>query len=220
MAGIRLSAAQSNLLKLVYNEPVQRASCERLRELLGDQAPFLEQYALGLTPKKLLRNDQDTGGYRMTDSGRMAVQQRFPELTGKSSVKREEDLYAPFLAAIKSYHAAVYPNEKCHFMDIAIRKKQGQWRNPDVFGARFPVYKMLNVRTPQISTYEIKKWGGWDLTSVYQTATHTEFAHRSFLVLEWSPEVVYEEAPPLFQIPQLESACSRFGVGLMTMEKW
>jgi hypothetical protein len=68
-----------------------------------------------------------------------------------------------------------------------------------------------------VITYEAKLWGRWDITAVFEAASHARFAHEGYLVLEWIENSFSIDDPRLDQIVR---ECRRFGIGLLTLEAY
>jgi hypothetical protein len=70
-----------------------------------------------------------------------------------------------------------------------------------------------------ITTYEVKQWNRWDVTAVFEAASHARFAHETWVVLEW-PTSAGELVLPDPRVDHLVRECQRFGVGLATLQPY
>lgn len=148
------------------------------------------------------------GGIRLSSTrARIDV---LPEV--KSSVDKEKDLYAPFIRALEA--AALENDEVALLFDTSNLRKIGKWSNPDVTKVAIRSFPIIRSHKVLVTTFELKQWKRWNVDAVYESASHRRFAHESNLVLEWAKDVDVDG------LEEIISACSRFGVGLITMHPY
>jgi hypothetical protein len=73
-------------------------------------------------------------------------------------------------------------------------------------------YAFIPGRFIDIITFEVKPEGSWDVSGVFETASHSRFATKSYLLL-YVPQG--QEVPPDV-LDRLQKESERFGVGLGT----
>lgn len=159
----------------------------------------------GLAEKYVCRG----GGLRLTRKGERDVSSE-PE--GASAFEREDSIYSPLIAALE--HEA---DEGSVVFETASLRKRGKWQNPDVTEIRVDVFPRLRQRRTLLISYEAKLWGRWDINAVFEAASHARFAHEGYLVLEWIEKNFSLDDPRLDQVVR---ECRRFGIGLITLEKY
>lgn len=156
------------------------------------------------------------GGIRLTRTGEKNVPS--DAAIGSSSVNKEADLYQPLM----SYLARQAEEDEtqvvvCGTHDL---RAHGRWQNPDVTAIAIDAYKFLRRTRVVVTTYEVKQWPRWDVDAVFEAASHRRFAHESYVVLEWDPNVVFSLAEPTHRIDRIARECQRFGIGLQTMQRY
>lgn len=148
------------------------------------------------------------GGVRLTNKG--LKQKVLPE--SGSAVGKEVELYAPFKKALL---AEVDENEEAAIvLDTSALRIRGKWSNPDITKVSVQRYPIQRLHKVVITTYEVKQWGRWNVEAVFEAASHRRYANEAYVVLEWAKDV------PVEGTEYLESACSRFGVGLITLHPY
>ncbi len=130
----------------------------------------------------------------------------------QSSVEKERDLYTPFADALTS---EAEENEECAMVsDTSSLRKSGKWSNPDITKISIRTFPILRTSKVILTTYELKQWGRWNLEAAFEAASHRNFAHQSYVVLEWAKDF------PIEGLDEIGQACGRFGVGLMTLHPY
>ena len=134
----------------------------------------------------------------------------------KSAVGSESDLYDPFAVALRN--EAKENEENAIVLNTSALRKSGKWSNPDLTKISVRSFPIIRTNKVHLTTYELKQWGRWNLEAAYEAASHSKFAHQSYVVLEWAKDFPVEGLDGLMQV------CGRFGVGLMTLQphykKW
>lgn len=92
------------------------------------------------------------------------------------------------------------------------RNTGGKWTRPDITLVAVRVYPFVPGKSIEVISFEIKPWNNLDVAGVFETASHSDFAHRSYLLIH-APGTVDESA-----YERLEQLAERFGVGLVTFE--
>jgi hypothetical protein len=171
------------------------ARYEKVRTELIDQ---------GIAEKYVCRG----GGLRLTKKGEKQVS---PTDEAKSSVDKEQDLYDPLVKAL------LHEDPKSIAFDTASLRKRGKWQNPDVTQISVEVYPRLRRRRVLLTTFEVKQWGQWDVSGVFEAASHARFAHEGLVVLEWPAKEPFSLSDP--RLDNWVRECRRFGIGFATLEK-
>jgi hypothetical protein len=145
-----------------------------------------------------------------------AVNEAPPE---RASTVLEKDLYAPFLAWLRS----TWPENSGEGLQEAIdastpkghKKSSGTWSRADIVELRIDNYGLLPAGHRiqlELCSYELKRQGTPQIEWIYEAAAQARWAHRSTLVLEapdsaWRPE------------ERFLGDLRRFGLGLYLMHK-
>lgn len=156
----------------------------------------------GLTEKYACRG----GGLRLTRKGEREIA---PHYEATSSVDRESDLYQPLVDALQ------HDDPSSIAFDTASLRKRGKWQNPDVTQISIEVYPYLRRLRVLLTTYEVKQWGSWNVSGVFEAASHARFAHEGLIVLEW-PEKMFSLSDP--RLGNIVRECQRFGIGIATLQ--
>ena len=94
------------------------------------------------------------------------------------------------------------------------RATGGKWSRPDITVVAVQVYDLLPTKYLDVITFEVKPEGSWDVAGVFEAASHSRAATRSFLAIH-----VPRSDPPLVDaMERLIEECERFGIGLMTFK--
>lgn len=90
----------------------------------------------------------------------------------------------------------------------------GKWTRPDITVVTVRSYPFIPTKIVDIISFEIKPANDTDVKGVFETASHTKFAHKSYLAIHL-PSVETSDMARL----RLQEECERFGVGLIFFEK-
>jgi len=156
------------------------------------------------------------GGIKLTNKGRREVKD-IPK-KGKSGVKTESELHD----GLTRYLIETSRDDETDVLVINTgikSKRRGKWQNPDVTEIAIDHYHHLRKSEVRITTYEVKRWGYFDVQAVYEAASQKRFAHEAFVVLEWDRTVTFSLTDTTYKVDQIFRECQRYGVGLSTLEK-
>jgi len=174
-----------------------------------------------------VRKELVEGGFLIRGKGRggsvailppVADSKLTPPKKGKLFVRRESELYEPLKGYLdKAWGEGV---EDGDFFEVRVtgsarrrKKASGQWSRPDVTLVQVNSYEYLPQPVLEVSTFEVKKFSDAEkISSVYEAAAHSRWAHFSFLVAE-VPDSEFE-FPDRFM-----SELERFKIGLILMWK-
>lgn len=152
------------------------------------------------------------GGIRLTRKGE---KETGGEEEASSTVDNEAALYKPFVAFLEAQagedgiQAVVCPTHQL--------KARGQWQNRDVSRLAIEFYKNLRKVRVAVTTYEVKQFPRWNVSAVYEAASHHRFSHEAYVVLEWPNGVEFSLTDPTYKLDQIARECQRYGVGLATL---
>lgn len=129
--------------------------------------------------------------------------------------KKERELYPDVLEIVKGPWA----NEKGIAENsvaciTANNRTPGKWRNPDISMISVMSYDFIPGKTMELTTFEIKANGCFDVQGIFETASHFVVAHRSYLMIQDRNKL--RDSDPNYE--RLVSLLPRFGVGLVLFE--
>src|SRR5216683_953531 len=90
----------------------------------------------------------------------------------------------------------------------------GKWTRPDVTLVSVGNYPFIPGKSVEVITFEIKPVDAYGVEGVYEAASHSAFANKSYLALHMGGS--NDDAEDLLE--RLEKEAVRFGVGLVTFE--
>ena len=128
----------------------------------------------------------------------------------------EDSLYTPMHDTIKR---SWVKNDQIENFVSKITARQGRrdtggrWTRPDITLVAVRLYPFIPGKSIEVITFEIKPWNYLGVEGVFETASHSAFAHRSYLMIH-AAKSIYEL--PAYE--RIERECVRFGVGLITCE--
>lgn len=93
------------------------------------------------------------------------------------------------------------------------RHTGGKWTRPDIALVSVKTYAYIPGKTIDLITFELKTHTNYGIESVFEAAAHSQFAHRSYLVI-----YLPEGRPNTEEFDRIEKECKRFGVGLLIFE--
>ena len=132
----------------------------------------------------------------------------------KESYKDERSLYKDFLQTIESKYTKDMgiKNYICEDTSSQGRKNtHGIWNRPDITLIAVNTYSYYPGKVMDVITFEIKHHSNVSIAGVFETASQSRFASKSYFCLYlpkgWSEkEEDYE---------RIQNECERFGVGLL-----
>jgi hypothetical protein len=163
----------------------------------------------GLIQKYICRG----GGIRLTRQGEKAVPHE--EDGAESTVPKEADLYEPLAQFLRDQSEE--DEVEATVCDTHVLKQRGQWQNPDITRIAVAYYRHLRRMHVVVTTYEVKQFPRWDVSVVYEAASHHRFSHQALVVLEWPNKENFSLTDPTHKLDQIARECQRSGVGLCTL---
>jgi hypothetical protein len=145
--------------------------------------------------------------------GSVRLQNPIKEKVVISKIKKEADLYKPFIDYVQNLW--VKDNEINNYIvqNTANQGKKytgGKWTRPDITLITVKTYTFTPGRHLEVITFEIKNEGQYDVASVFETASHSVFAHKSYLSIACPNGEPDDE---IFE--RIEDLCKEFGIGLL-----
>lgn len=154
------------------------------------------------------------GGIRLTRAGEREVK---GEEQIASSVDNEAALYRPLIAFLEEQ--AAEDEMEAVVCSTHQLKARGQWQNPDLSRITIDYFRNLHKVRVSVTTYEVKQFPRWNVSAVYEAASHHRFSHEAYVVLEWPKEVDFSLTDPTYKLDQIARECQRHGVGLATLHQ-
>lgn len=156
------------------------------------------------------------GGIRLTTRGESSVPT--DENGPQSTVKAEKNLYQPLIKLLEQQSSE--DETASIVINTADLRKKGTWQNPDVTQVLIERYPYLKKTEIIVQTFEVKQWGRWDISVVFESASHKRFSHEAAIVLEWPNGAVFSLSDPTYKLDEIARECRRFGVGLYTLRPY
>ena len=132
----------------------------------------------------------------------------------KTSIKKKERaLYEPLKKGLQKWSRNEgYPDD-CIIEIIGGRGKKGGgvYSKPDLVLFAQKKYRYTPLKRTDVLTFEVKTADGYSIDSVYETAAHSRFANKSYLVIQ--------KPPSAFADARVEKECIRFQVGLIIVDR-
>lgn len=129
--------------------------------------------------------------------------------------KKETSLYRPFLDTINGDWAK--SNSIRDFVcEITAHKGRkdtgGRWTRPDITVVAVRTYPFIPGKNLEVITFEIKPIGAYGIEGVFETASHSAVANRSYLALHVPKD--FDDS----QLERISREVERFNIGLITFE--
>lgn len=139
----------------------------------------------------------------------------------KSTKVRESTLYAKVDHYIQK--AWVKDNGIAHFVlektaSQGKKKTGGKWTRPDFALVALKSFPYIPGKFLELITFEVKPQDDYRIEGVFETAAHSRFSTRSYLLIHSSSGVSDTE-----EFQRVERECERFGLGLIVFtdpEDW
>jgi hypothetical protein len=134
----------------------------------------------------------------------------------KKARMKESELYDPFMKAIKEFW--VKDNDIDDYLiannaNQSKKKTGGRWTRPDITLISMKNYQFVFGKIMEVITFEIKPEDNFGVESVFQTASQSVFAHKSFLCIHLTTG-----KPETEEFDRITRQCELFGVGLIVFE--
>lgn len=126
---------------------------------------------------------------------------------------RERDLYPQIVRAVDNWARDLGYSKLRFVVDISSqgsRRTGGKWTRPDIVMVSLENYSCIPGKNLEVITFEIKPAWSWGIEAVFEAASHSRFATKSYLVLHKNGEPSDAEL-----LERIEDECRRFGVGLI-----
>lgn len=185
-------------------------SRKHLRENFGVEVYWQVRNAL-IEEGKLERGRGKGGSVRMVGD---VIK---PLKTKSHKYRKESQLYDPFHRTIQKDWVEVY--DITDFVsEVSAHKGRkitgGKWTRPDVTLVSIGNYPFIPGKSVEVITFEIKPADAYGVEGVYEAASHSAFANKSYLAVHMAGST--EDTDDLLE--RLEKEAVRFGVGLVTFE--
>lgn len=129
--------------------------------------------------------------------------------------KREALLYESFRQTIQTDWVRDYDTSDDYVAEVYAQKgskdTKGKWTRPDVVLVSVGSYPYIPGKSIEVISFEIKPEDVYGVEGIYETASHSAFANKSYLALHLPEGRKDTELPE-----RLETEAARFGVGLLT----
>ena len=163
-----------------------------------------------------IRNPLISSGRLIKGTGKGGSVSLSPDLIEKSPQKKrtpESNLYTPFENYLRDFW--VKDNGLRDFIiqktaNQGKRKTGGKWTRPDFTLIAIQTYTFMQGRSLEVITFELKPAEVYDISGVFETASHSVFAHKSYLVLQCPNGKPINE-----NFERIEKLCKNFGIGLV-----
>lgn len=160
-----------------------------------------------------LRTGKGNGGSVARTAGVVTVAK---QPTEQRKYKDEADLYPPVHDTIKSSWVKNYEIDDFVSQVTANqggRNTGGKWTRPDITLVALRMYPFIPGKSLEVITFEIKPWYSLGVEGVFETASHSAFANRSYLMIH-APSTVEESDA----YERIEREADRFRIGLVTFD--
>lgn len=207
-----LDAEEEQLLGLVPEDGT--VGNGRVLQLLGWDADRYFEVRDRLVEKGLLNKGQGRGGsVRRAVHGASRTADRLP----RKRSRRERELYAPIVEVLKGRWAKILGHQNFHVEKTASQGKKstgGTWTRPDITLVAVSTYAYVPGKFMDVITFEVKPEGGWSVTGVFEAASHSRIATRSYLLIHCRKGRKSIAESELERLERLQAECTRFNIGL------
>jgi hypothetical protein len=140
-------------------------------------------------------------------------------LLGSNKRNREYDLYEPLYKTITSKWLKDYYGIEDFVAEITAnsgrRNTGGDWTRPDIALYAVRTYQYIPYKQIELITFEVKPLNHFYIGGVFETASHSAIAHRSYLMIYVSKSQD-DATEPLLE--RLDSQAERMRIGFITFE--
>ncbi|MBF0098279.1 MAG: hypothetical protein HQM04_02910 [Magnetococcales bacterium] len=127
--------------------------------------------------------------------------------------REEQKLYAPFITMLEKEITA--NKEAALTYNTSTVKRKIKWGNPDVTKISIRHLPFFQTTRITVTTYEIKAFDKFDISSAYEAIAHKRFAQEAYLALEWSKDEPEEKIP--YHVEEIRKICEDHGIGLIVL---
>jgi len=186
-----------------------------LRERLGWEPARYFEIRNRLVEQRVLSIGRGRGGsvYRVKPT---RVSEAAEEAAKPAGLRRprESDLYGPVREALRQGWSNMlrHTNFLVQITGGGRKKTGGMWTRPDITVVMVDTYAYVPGKFIEVITYEIKAAENWNVSGVFEAASHSRFATQTYLLIHApeGPGAVRED-----QRNRLQRECMRFGIGLV-----
>jgi hypothetical protein len=144
-----------------------------------------------------------------------------------SGVKSESELYPHIKKYFDEEWGPGYttPDYYCSIITATTKghRIRGLWSRPDVSILTVTKYQFLPTKLVEVTTIEAKRYGDATPQAVFETASHSKFAHQSYLIIEWLEDTNIDDTDNE-NVKRILKEAQRFGIGIIQMKnnrgKW
>jgi len=171
-----------------------------------------------LLDNKLVVTGRGRGGSVARAVESLDFEVKLKEKTPSVFVRDESDLYAPLKGWLHSDWGKDADEHGDYFwVEVTAspsgrKRESGKWSRPDVTFVQVSTFELIPKPTIEVSSFEVKRHNdALDLSSVYESASHSRWSHNAYLVIEDTM------SKPLTLSPRFQQELTRYGVGLLRM---
>lgn len=142
-----------------------------------------------------------------------------PSIPASSRKYDERSLYEPIRKTIEKDWVSQNGIKKfvCEITANAGKRDRGNWTRPDITLFAVRTYPYLPGTFVELITFEIKKLNTFDVNGVFETAAHSAFAHRSYLMIHVKDFDPKKEVPR--SLGRVINEAERMKVGLIIFDE-
>jgi hypothetical protein len=207
-------AVESQKRRLLDELPLDRSGVANraLRERLGwyeEQYEFIKAALLGSGLVRPSRGGGVGGSICRTET---TVSEDDQVAAPEPAVRqRELSIYGDFLVGLHAWaeRQGWTQHEVEQIASQGRRATGGTWTRPDFVVIGYKTYDYSFGRTRDVETFEVKM-ADTAIDAVFETAAHSRFATKSYLVVQRSGGL-----PTAADLSRIESECQRFSLGLI-----
>lgn len=133
----------------------------------------------------------------------------------KDPYKDEKALYSDFLETIELKFTKDERLKNYHCEDVSTQGRKntgGLWTRPDIVLVSINSYSYYPVKVMDLISFELKHYKNISIAGVFETASHSRFATKSYFCLYIPRELQGDFSSDLQRI---KPECERFGIGLL-----
>jgi hypothetical protein len=138
---------------------------------------------------------------------------------GSHKYDKETSLYEPIRKTIEKDWASQYRIKDfvCEITANAGKRDRGNWTRPDITLFAVRTYPYLPGRFTELITFEIKKLNTFSINGVFETAAHSAYAHRSYLMIHYKNYDPKKDNPR--ELERVISEAERMNIGLIVFDE-